>query len=87
MRLTHSSNYSRDSLFSVKAVILAGGLGSRISEETYLRQKPMVTVGEKPILWHIMKNFANHGINDFIICLGYKGDVIKEYFLNFKSYN
>jgi glucose-1-phosphate cytidylyltransferase len=71
----------------VKAVILAGGLGSRISEETYLRPKPMVTVGEKPILWHIMKKFANHGINDFIICLGYKGDVIKEYFLNFKSYN
>jgi glucose-1-phosphate cytidylyltransferase len=67
----------------VKAVILAGGLGSRISEETYLRPKPMVTVGEKPILWHIMKKFANHGINDFIICLGYKGDVIKEYFLNF----
>jgi glucose-1-phosphate cytidylyltransferase len=71
----------------VKAVILAGGLGSRISEETYLRPKPMVTVGEKPILWHIMKKFAKHGINDFIICLGYKGDVIKEYFLNFKSYN
>ena len=71
----------------MKAVILAGGLGSRISEETYLRPKPMVTVGEKPILWHIMKKFANHGISDFIICLGYKGDVIKEYFLNFKSYN
>jgi glucose-1-phosphate cytidylyltransferase len=71
----------------VKAVILAGGLGSRISEETYLRPKPMVTVGEKPILWHIMKKFANHGISDFIVCLGYKGDVIKEYFLNFKSYN
>lgn len=71
----------------MKAVILAGGLGSRISEETYLRPKPMVTIGEKPILWHIMKKFANHGINDFIICLGYKGDVIKEYFLNFKSYN
>jgi len=71
----------------VKVVILAGGLGSRISEETYLRPKPMVTVGEKPILWHIMKKFAKHGINDFIICLGYKGDVIKEYFLNFKSYN
>lgn len=71
----------------MKAVILAGGLGSRISEETYLRPKPMVTVGEKPILWHIMKKFSNHGIKDFIICLGYKGDVIKEYFINFKSYN
>ena len=71
----------------MKAVILAGGLGSRISEETYLRPKPMVTIGEKPVLWHIMKKFANHGINDFIICLGYKGEVIKEYFLNFKSYN
>jgi len=71
----------------MKAVILAGGLGSRISEETYLRPKPMVTVGEKPILWHIMKKIGKHGINEFIICLGYKGDVIKEYFLNFKSYN
>lgn len=71
----------------MKVVILAGGLGSRISEETYLRPKPMVTVGEKPILWHIMKKFSNNGIKDFIICLGYKGDVIKEYFLNFKSYN
>lgn len=71
----------------MKVVILAGGLGSRISEETYLRPKPMVTVGEKPILWHIMKKFANQGIKDFIVCLGYKGDVIKEYFLNFKSYN
>lgn len=71
----------------MKVVILAGGLGSRISEETYLRPKPMVTVGEKPILWHVMKKFSNHGIKDFIICLGYKGDVIKEYFLNFRSYN
>lgn len=71
----------------MKVVILAGGLGSRISEETYLRPKPMVTLGEKPILWHIMKKFANHGFTDFVICLGYKGEVIKEYFLNFKSYN
>jgi glucose-1-phosphate cytidylyltransferase len=71
----------------MRAVILAGGLGSRISEETYLRPKPMVTVGNKPILWHIMKKFSNHGINDFVVCLGYKGEVIKEYFLNFKSYN
>jgi glucose-1-phosphate cytidylyltransferase len=71
----------------VKAVILAGGLGSRISEETYLRPKPMVSVGEKPILWHVMKKFAMHGVTDFVICLGYKGDVIRQYFLNFKSYN
>jgi glucose-1-phosphate cytidylyltransferase len=71
----------------MKAVILAGGLGSRISEETYLRPKPMVTIGDKPILWHIMKKFANHSITDFVICLGYKSEVIKEYFLNFKSYN
>jgi glucose-1-phosphate cytidylyltransferase len=71
----------------LKIVILAGGLGSRISEETYLRPKPMVTIGEKPILWHIMKTFSNHGLNEFIICLGYKGEVIKEYFLNFKTYN
>lgn len=71
----------------MQAVILAGGLGSRISEETYLRPKPMVAIGNKPILWHVMKKFANHGIRDFIVCLGYKGEVIKEYFLNFKSYN
>lgn len=71
----------------MQAVILAGGLGSRISEETYLRPKPMVTVGNRPILWHIMKKFSAHGINDFVVCLGYKGEVIKEYFLNFKCYN
>lgn len=71
----------------MKAVILAGGLGSRISEETYLRPKPMVTVGEKPVLWHIMKKFSLHGVTDFVVCLGYKGEVIKEYFLNFRKYN
>lgn len=71
----------------VKAVILAGGLGSRISEETYLRPKPMVMIGDKPILWHIMKKFSSHGIREFVVCLGYKGEVIKEYFLNFKNYN
>lgn len=70
----------------LKAVILAGGLGSRISEETYLRPKPMVTIGSRPILWHIMKKFSLHGIKDFIICLGYKSEVIKEYFLNFSVY-
>lgn len=67
----------------MKAVILAGGLGSRLSEETDLRPKPMVEVGGKPILWHIMKIYSAYGINDFIICLGYKGYVIKEYFANY----
>ncbi|MCP4275707.1 MAG: glucose-1-phosphate cytidylyltransferase [Gammaproteobacteria bacterium] len=67
----------------MKAVILAGGLGTRISEETGSRPKPMVEIGGKPILWHIMKIYSAHGINDFIICLGYKGYVIKEYFANY----
>lgn len=67
----------------MKAVILAGGLGTRISEESHLRPKPMITIGDKPILWHILKIYSHHGINDFIICLGYKGYVIKEYFANY----
>jgi glucose-1-phosphate cytidylyltransferase len=67
----------------MKAVILAGGLGSRLSEETHLRPKPMVEIGGRPILWHIMKIYAQHGITDFVVCLGYKGYVIKEYFANF----
>jgi glucose-1-phosphate cytidylyltransferase len=67
----------------MKAVILAGGLGTRISEETHLRPKPMIEIGGKPILWHIMKIYSVHGINDFIICLGYKGYLIKEYFANY----
>jgi glucose-1-phosphate cytidylyltransferase len=67
----------------MKAVILAGGLGSRISEETSTRPKPMVEIGGKPILWHIMKIYSAHGVNDFIICCGYKGYVIKEYFANY----
>ena len=67
----------------MKAVILAGGLGTRISEESHLRPKPMITIGDKPILWHILKIYSAHGINDFIICLGYKGYVIKEYFANY----
>jgi glucose-1-phosphate cytidylyltransferase len=67
----------------MKAVILAGGLGSRLSEETTLRPKPMVEVGGRPILWHIMKCYSTHGINDFVICLGYKGYVVKEYFANY----
>jgi glucose-1-phosphate cytidylyltransferase len=67
----------------MKAVILAGGLGTRISEETDLKPKPMIEIGGKPILWHIMKTYSVHGINDFIICCGYKGYVIKEYFANY----
>jgi glucose-1-phosphate cytidylyltransferase len=67
----------------MKAIILAGGLGTRISEETSVRPKPMIEIGGKPILWHIMKIYSSHGINDFIICLGYKGYVIKEYFANY----
>ena len=67
----------------MKAVILAGGLGTRISEETHLKPKPMVEIGGKPILWHVMKMYSAHGINDFIICCGYKGYLIKEYFANY----
>ena len=71
----------------MKAVILAGGLGSRLSEETVLRPKPMVEIGGRPILWHIMNIFAAHGITEFVIALGYKGEMIKEYFLNFYALN
>lgn len=67
----------------MKAVILAGGFGTRLSEETDLKPKPMVEIGHKPILWHIMKTYSAHGVNDFIICCGYKGYVIKEYFANY----
>jgi glucose-1-phosphate cytidylyltransferase len=71
----------------VKAVILAGGLGSRLSEETTVRPKPMVDIGGRPMLWHIMKIYAAHGIEDFVICLGYKGYLIKEYFANYYLHN
>jgi len=67
----------------MKAVILAGGLGTRISEETTVRPKPMIEIGGMPVLWHIMKSYSYHGINDFVICCGYKGYVIKEYFANY----
>tara|TARA_B100000780_G_scaffold244164_1_gene187662 strand:+ start:1679 stop:2452 length:774 start_codon:yes stop_codon:yes gene_type:complete len=67
----------------LKAVILAGGLGTRLAEETSVRPKPMVEIGGRPILWHIMKSYSHHGINDFIICCGYRGYMIKEYFANY----
>jgi glucose-1-phosphate cytidylyltransferase len=72
---------------SMKAVILAGGLGSRLSEETSAKPKPMVEIGGKPILWHIMKIYSAYGINDFIICLGYKGNIIKDFFVNYFLYS
>src|SRR4051812_30981525 len=71
----------------MKVVIFAGGTGTRISEESYLRPKPMIEIGGKPILWHIMKIYEAHGFNDFIICLGYKGYMIKEYFMNYYMHN
>lgn len=71
----------------MKVVILAGGLGTRLMEETEARPKPMVEIGNKPILWHIMKMYAQYGFNDFVLCLGYKSQIIKEYFLNYYLYN
>ena len=70
----------------MKVVILAGGLGTRISEESYLKPKPMVEIGEKPILWHVMKEYSHYGFNEFIICLGYKGHKIKEFFKDYYLY-
>ena len=70
----------------MKAVLLAGGFGTRISEESGVRPKPMVEIGGKPILWHIMKIYAHFGIKDFIICVGYKGNIIKEFFANYFLY-
>ncbi len=67
----------------MKAVILAGGLGTRLAEETAVRPKPMIEVGGRPVLWHLLKSYSHHGINDFVICLGYRGFVIKEYFANY----
>jgi glucose-1-phosphate cytidylyltransferase len=67
----------------MKAVILAGGMGTRISEETHLRPKPMIEIGGRPILWHIMKTYSAHGVNEFVVCCGYRGYVIKEYFANY----
>lgn len=71
----------------MKVVILCGGLGTRLREETEYRPKPMARIGTKPILWHIMRTYAHYGFNDFVLCLGYKGEVIKEYFYNYEIYN
>ena len=71
----------------MQSVILAGGRGTRISEESLLRPKPLIEIGGKPIIWHIMKHYSYHGINDFIICCGYKGELLKEYFSNFGIYS
>jgi glucose-1-phosphate cytidylyltransferase len=71
----------------MKAVILAGGFGTRLSEETNIKPKPMIEIGERPIIWHIMKTYSEYGVNDFIICCGYKGNMIKEYFSNYFLYN
>lgn len=70
---------------SVKVIILCGGQGTRLREETEYRPKPMVQIGEKPILWHLMKMFSHYGLNDFVLCLGYRGDMIKNYFLNYRE--
>ncbi len=84
VRVSHLMHYTiYGDIIRMKAVILAGGFGTRINEETHLKPKPMVEIGGKPILWHIMKGYSTYGINDFIICLGYKGYMIKEYFANY----
>src|SRR5215212_2941571 len=69
----------------MKVVILAGGLGTRLREETEVRPKPMVEIGGRPILWHLMKLYAHHGLNEFVLCLGYKGPIIKDFFLNYEA--
>jgi glucose-1-phosphate cytidylyltransferase len=79
----HAHAYEMAAERGMKAVILAGGMGTRLSEETEIRPKPMIEIGGMPILWHIMKIYSTHGVNDFVICLGYKGYVIKEYFANY----
>ena len=72
---------------NMKVVILCGGRGTRLREETEIRPKPLVEVGNRPILWHIMKIYSHYGFNDFVLCLGYKGDLIKDYFLNYEAMN
>lgn len=84
---TFKSDVHCDARNELKVVILCGGLGTRLREETEYRPKPMVDIGGRPIVWHIMKAFAHYGFNDFILCLGYKGDMIKDYFLNYEAMN
>src|SRR5688572_6468589 len=81
---TRGATQAARKVTSVKAVILAGGRGTRISEESHLRPKPMIEIGGRPILWHIMRGYAQHGVTDFVICLGYRGYMIKEYFANYR---
>jgi len=85
MRIVLNNNINNDLEvhFRVKTVILAGGLGTRLAEETEIKPKPMVEIGGKPILWHIMKIYSHYGINEFVICCGYKGYMIKEYFAHY----
>src|SRR5208337_3426352 len=78
-------NFQND--MKAKVVILCGGMGTRLREETEYRPKPLVEIGGKPVLWHIMKIYSHYGFNDFILCLGYKGSMIKEYFLNYRLMN
>ena len=84
MQDAHHGNHGRNK--AMKVVILAGGLGTRLGEETRMKPKPMVEVGDKPILWHIMKIYSSYGFNDFIVCCGYKGHMIKDYFLHYYMY-
>ena len=81
------AGFRSDSRATPRVVILAGGLGTRLREETEFRPKPMVEVGGKPIIWHIMKGFAHYGLDSFVVCAGYKGEMIKEYFLNYRARN
>src|SRR6476620_9004169 len=78
---------SKNDRSQVPVFVLCGGLGTRLREETELRPKPMVPVGNRPILWHIMRSYAHHGFRRFVLCLGYKGEAIKSYFLNYASLN
>ena len=84
---TNQPDSARPAEAAPRVVILAGGLGTRLREETEFRPKPMVEVGGKPILWHIMKNFAHYGLNEFVVCVGYKGEMIRDYFLNYRARN
>jgi glucose-1-phosphate cytidylyltransferase len=86
-QVKYGSRLSRRNILSMKVAILAGGLGTRLAEETEIKPKPMVEVGNRPILWHILKLYAAHGFNDFFVALGYKGDAIKRYFLDYHTLN